>query len=233
MQLTPSYPNKSLRQLGICTPIGTEGVRLQGDEVIGRWASLRDYFGPNKRLLVEDFVNSAPEPEEIRRFTNLYAPLEWKGPSVPEWAMPTEGMEFRFGLEDWRSHQSFVRRIWDQLAEGSFENASIKGLSATDGFEFRDKQLLFRTRNLKKFLEVELLTAPLDRIRKCCRPGCETPYFVAPHLSQQYCSTMCSAWSQAEWKKKWWDEKGPEWRKKQKQKKLRRRPKGSKMLESE
>ncbi len=46
------------------------------------------------------------------------------------------------------------------------------------------------------------------RLRKCARPDCPNPYFVARHGKQTYCSDLCAAWKQRQLKRDWWRRKG-------------------------
>ena len=55
----------------------------------------------------------------------------------------------------------------------------------------------------------------------CARPGCAAPYFVARRGTQQYCSTDCADVMQDEWRRRWWKEKGNEWRRKRKRRNKR------------
>ncbi len=69
-------PNKSLPRLVICTPKGTEDVRLIDDKVVGRWSeSIAEWSGPRGRFLLEDFLNWSTHPEAIVLFTKQYAPV--------------------------------------------------------------------------------------------------------------------------------------------------------------
>jgi hypothetical protein len=189
--------------------IKVESVRIDGDEVVGRWMQdLTDFNGPRGRYLVEDFVNWPNEPADIERFTALYAPLDWREtPGVPDWALPSTGKEFRFKLDSWRQRQALFKRTWESLAGYSFGGAGIRGLGP-DGVRVRGNQLIYQAATLESFLQMEIFTAPLKRFRICTRPGCETPYFIARHLKQQYCSAECAEWAQAEWKKQWWGKRG-------------------------
>jgi hypothetical protein len=76
----------------------------------------------------------------------------------------------------------------------------------------RDGRLEYKAKSLSRLLHLELLSIPPARLRTCVRPGCNTPYFVAHHLGQRYCTESCARWAQGEWKRKWWNEFGAEWR---------------------
>jgi hypothetical protein len=55
-----------------------------------------------------------------------------------------------------------------------------------------------------------------DRMRYCANPACPAPYFIARRRSQKYCTDACALPAQREFKRAWWSEHGPEWRKKRK-----------------
>lgn len=70
---------------------------------------------------------------------------------------------------------------------------------------------------------VMFLLRSLDRLYMCRNPRCETPYFVALHRNQRFCSEPCAQVGQRESKHRWWDAKGTRWRK-QRAKKAKKRP---------
>lgn len=70
----------------------------------------------------------------------------------------------------------------------------------------------------------DYLRRNLHMLRTCAHPTCQTPLFIASKAAQVYCSDLCAAHAQSEYKTRWWSEKGPEWRraKRDKLKKSRR-----------
>lgn len=52
-----------------------------------------------------------------------------------------------------------------------------------------------------------------DRMKYCPNPTCVAPYFIAKRRSQKYCSYVCAAPAQKEFKRQWWAEHGDAWRK--------------------
>jgi hypothetical protein len=170
--------------------------------------------------LAEDFVNWSDDPGEIERFTRLYGPLRDEA---------KEGEEFRFSTDEWRGIQSILRHMWESRAGKSSLNTTLSG-GQYDIF-VRNRNFVFWAKSLEGFLWMELITATAERLRKCQRPKCPNPYFVARHLKQQYCSTLCAEWAQARSKKNWWEKKGTAWlgqrrkqRGKQSSKRATRRP---------
>ncbi len=81
---------------------------------------------------------------------------------------------------------------------------------AEDGetFRFVNDNLAYQTSNLYRLLLLELLSIDRDHLRKCARPDCPNPYFVAARWKQIYCSEPCAVWAQKASKRKWWSEKG-------------------------
>jgi len=231
---------KSLQILTICTPIGTEDVRLVGDRIVGRWQQrITEWSGLKGRLLLEDFLNWPTDSEAIVRFTQQYAPvlkdvwadfrvaplpkgtpmkeftLQGKELPAPVWKPaevqePNPGKEFQFPLEWWRESQRVFRQLWEAVANKS-QSASLSHRPLDDTIIMRDGKLLYSTGDLQSFFIMEFLSAPQERLRKCRRPDCESPYFVARHLRQQYCSPRCAEWAQAKAKKMWWSSEGKEW----------------------
>lgn len=214
-------PMNSLPTLTVCTPVGTEGVGVVGEKVIGRWGSqLTDFYGPRGRLLVEDFVNWPSDPKQIVRFTALYAPLSWHREVSFQKAQP--GRPFQFELDDWRHSQKFFKTVWEAAVLNDPPVRSVNILPENDVITMRDGKLVYVAGMLRTFLAMELFKLSPERLRKCPRPGCETPYFVARHLRQQYCSPACAEWAQAQWKKQWWEEEGKSWLKGRKKKSRKR-----------
>jgi len=204
--MNPYTPKNSRRQFAICTPIGTTQVRVEGNAIVGQWQeTLTEFSGFKGRLLVEDFLNWSPEPEQIARFTAMYAPL---GAPYPKVSIPAPGKPFQFSFDLWRSVQTYFQETWI-FAAGS-DHARFR-FSSADYLEIRGRELVYNAGSLEGFMRMELLTAPLDRLRYCEHPDCTTPYFVATHMKQQYCSPPCAAWGQAQSKKGWWQKRGPQW----------------------
>jgi hypothetical protein len=54
------------------------------------------------------------------------------------------------------------------------------------------------------------IIAQSRKVRICERSDCTTPYFIANHGKERYCSIDCSNWSQARLKKRWHEEQRTE-----------------------
>lgn len=196
-------------QVAVTTRIGTKGVRIEGDRIVGLWANATEFVGPKRRLLIEDFLNWDKDPRSIARFTTTYAPLLW---STPEVGLPCEEKEFSFYIEDWLRIQEHLQDVWRTICGSENKSTAFGGyFSETDGIEVQSGKLVLRASNLRLFMVMEIMAGPLERLRICKKPGCITPYFLAHHLKQTYCSPSCAEWAQREVKKKWWAESGESW----------------------
>lgn len=109
-------------------------------------------------------IPSAPAVE------GMYGPL---GEPYPKMSRPTPGAEFRFSIDLWREVQDYYSHAWTFRA---MSNANFVPLSSADHLEVRGKELVYRASSLASFMELELATAPLDRLRYCEGKGCGTPY---------------------------------------------------------
>jgi hypothetical protein len=206
-------PKKSVNRLRFSTLAGAEDVRLAGsNKFVGRFqANLKDFYALRKGRLIEEFLNWPSDPSAILHFTRKYGPLR---------AKPVEGKEFKFSWFEWTLDQRRLRSMWErrrvfQPQEWEQSNGSL--LLQKDG-------LTYRAENLYAYLCMDLVTCEPKRLRKCKRPDCTNPYFIAGHLKQRFCSDICAEWGQREWKKQWWKEHGEEWRNNRaKQMKLKRR----------
>jgi len=180
---------------------------------------------PDKRLF-EEFTNWPGDPASILRFTWRFGPLHAK-------AEP--GSKFRFRCDEWRDDQEGFRFLWELVhyepplqASDSWGKTTSQGFdevvrfdgaggwrlitSANDKWEYVDGALLYSTANLFRFMLFEMLAIPRERLRRCARPDCPHPFFVAVHLKQNYCSGPCAAWAQREWKRQWWADQGKQCR---------------------
>jgi hypothetical protein len=52
-----------------------------------------------------------------------------------------------------------------------------------------------------------------SKLKKCANPDCSSPFFIAGHGKQQYCSDLCAHAATLESRRKWFREHGAEWRK--------------------
>lgn len=203
-------PAKTKPGLRICTLARTVSAELVEDAVIGEWGRRAEpFFGPSVTggWLIQEFLNWSGDPAGVLRFTKRYGPLCDLSP---------EPGPFRMELSGWLALQEVYRIAWRGIAEGgkqSFRNGIWNApVEAGDRLLARNGEVLYLTHTLSWFVGLEACLLPLDRLRICSRPDCETPYFVAGHLRQNYCSEVCAQWGQRKAKLKWWAEQGQEWR---------------------
>ena len=198
-------PAKSLGKFRFCTLAGVKDVRLSGAKVVGRFQDrLKEFYGPPKRRLIEDFLNWPNDTKAILRFTLRYGPLQ---------AEPLESAEFQFFQDGWEMDQRHFQSVWEQAS--SFPDWQPTGGSLA----FRKGWLTYTAPSLYMFLYMDLVTCEAKRLKKCRRDDCPHPYFIAGHLKQRFCCDRCAEWGQRQWKKQWWQEHGESWRAERRQQK--------------
>jgi hypothetical protein len=203
---------------------------------VGRWCDALRWLAPREGLRpAEEFANYPRRVESIQKFTRKYGPL---------FIEPKPRGQFEFLLEHWHEAQDGFRFLWQLVASG-MTHGSWGQLGARDDLEtvvafgdaggwrlvpgrgdelvYVDRKLTYRTGTVFRFLVLDLLSREPVRLRKCKKPDCEHPYFVARHLNQSFCSDRCAAWGQSEWKRLWWTRKGKEWRAEQRKGSTRKR----------
>lgn len=239
MQLSNTTPAYSRRPFTFSTLAGVCDVSVTNDDskIVGRWCDELHWLIPRgDSSPAVDFANYIPRPESITAFTKKYGPL---------FVEPKTDGQFQFTVGEWLNVQEGFRLLWEVVASG-VKHGSWGKLGAHDDLEtvvrFDDSgeaevipgrgdrhayvggKLVCRTGTMLRFLVLDLLSRDRKRLRKCKRPSCFHPYFVARHLNQSFCSDRCAAWGQSEWKRLWWKQRGKQWRAEQRSKvKSRRR----------
>jgi hypothetical protein len=204
------------RQFHFCVLAGIKEVRLEGEQITGRWkTSLTRFYGPEKDRLVQDFANWGNDASDILRFTKKYGPLQQRA---------IAGESFSFSLSDWVKTQENFRRIWVGMHK---DHRIVAGWSFSPdeggALEYLDGRLVYTAGDLNAFLWLDFYTCKLERLRTCVRPSCPARFFIAHHLRQRFCSENCAGWGQRISKKIWWKRKGEQWRKKRNKLKARKR----------
>ena len=88
-------------------------------------------------------------------------------------------------------------------------------LSGIIGVDWKHRAFVYRPQTLlQEALHFLMQQSPKAKI--CCNPDCPAPYFIAPRSNARYCSGDCLQAVQRAAKRKWWEEKGTDWRKRQK-----------------
>ena len=183
------------------TTILTSGAPDEGPHIVGRWKQqLTELHLSGTGQLAYEFANYRNDEQAILRFTKKYGPLE-------RWGKPEPGKEFRFPASEWQAHQKQFKQVWESIEAGKLSAQIGNRLIIKNG------HLRCETRKLLGLLLADLFSCPRERLKKCCRPDCLTPYFIAHHLGQRFCCDVCAAWAQRKLKQQWWAEHGDEWRK--------------------
>jgi len=204
--------------------IPTWGVELDGETVRGHCEADLEKIKYQKRAsLLTDFLNWPQDPNAILKFTKKFGPIvvQRRMPSAKEGylihkGLPTwqlwPGASWTFSLRDWRELQLGLRNEWESRANSSQEDAHRVWLWHEDILRFHKtaNQISLQVANPARFLSISLNALPSERMKTCKRSmseGCPTPYFVATHLRQEYCSTECAAWAQRATKRAWWNQR--------------------------
>jgi hypothetical protein len=196
---THTAPGDKNRNFSIYFLVPTlNSVRLVGGQISGR---LTLAVGEAKPLpnLITNFLNWPTNDEDILRFTKKYGPIN----------TAEVGGGWSFGAEEWRGDQYFMQQAWGRDAIWGTQNECFGvGFDKSDRIWFyKDGHIVLERTELRQFLDDSLHAVPPERMKKCRRPaeeGCDTPYFIANHLHQEYCSVVCSAWAQRASKREWW-----------------------------
>lgn len=198
---TSLYRNRR-RPLRFCTLHGVEDVRLlKGNIIAGRWCEFPPLRGVGRQL-IKDFANWSARPDDVSRFTEEYGPIS--EPAVG-------GREFSFSVDVWAELQRSFRLDWERLVLKPRGRAYLVlrnklPVERGEGFLWLNRDFAYRTSTLYRLLLFELYSVPREDLRKCARPNCPKPYFVAKHGSQRYCSPPCADWAQKKEKREWWAE---------------------------
>jgi hypothetical protein len=171
--------------------------------------------------LLTDFVNTHAEGLE-RRFVS-----KWHEKTGLGWYLGT-GREVG-GEPNPVKVQKAVRELWEGKYKGLEDQAIAHGLSLVvprqeEGF-VDTSQLLFHVnwkngfiwaspRDLGDYVWLSLLQHS-QKLALCANKDneCPSPYFVRKKKGQKFCSEACAAPSQREFKRRWFQEHGEEWRK--------------------
>lgn len=204
----------SFRNISFLTLAGPEPAELAPGSmeiVVTPKNPLPEYCGQDDLYLCAEFANWPSDANQVLRFTRQYGSL---GP------FREDNEQYVFSIADWRTSQQKLRRLWEVSVDAAerlgnrnrdFGIETFKVETGEDFFWTREK-LVYRTKSLFRFIWIEFHCIPLDRLRKCADKDCKTPYFVAPHLGQRYCSDLCARSAQREAKKNWWQNCGTAWR---------------------
>jgi hypothetical protein len=193
--LTLSYSEKQVELRGDVVSVrnGRAYPRIRGIQPTSATSSSDDWG----RSLLEDFANCIGTPDAISRFTQKYDPLTARLRSG-------QRLNTKFAVVDWLRLQKDFRDAWDKLSRPrQLIHFAELPVVAKEEFHWWFSDLSYRTANLYRLLLLELYSLPRRSLRRCVRPSCETPYFVAAHLRQKYCAN-CKRVVRLEGKRRWW-----------------------------
>ena len=196
---THTAPGDKNRNFSIYFLVPTlNSVRLVGGQISGRVTLAEGEAKPLPNL-VTDFLNWPTDDKDILRFTKKYGPINTAEMGEP-WS---------FAAEEWRFTQHFMQVAWDRDAIWGTKNDCFGvGFDKSDRIWFyKDGRIVLERTGLLQYLDDSKFAVPPERMKQCRRPpeeGCDTPYFIANHLHQEYCSVVCSAWAQRASKREWW-----------------------------
>jgi hypothetical protein len=174
----------------------------------------------SQRFLTE-LVNLRDDPVAEKRFEERFRPmLPVRGWEPGRVALVKgrrgahEGFEQNAPLQEhrWRLREK-LRLVWNQsdarTRRWRIERLKHEALTQLDRRFLAPDAFNLTLPSLTPFERVlEHLGRCADRLRICGNEECPAPYFIARRRSQKYCSDDCSAPSQRELKRRWWDEHG-------------------------
>lgn len=213
MKSTPA--KNSIRTIVVYTlAAAVTEVHADGDWVVGSLSEIQEeFYGRNADTMIQDFANWPADIRAIVKFTKRYGPLTRNSVS---------GEPFRFHVDDWKEEQAGFQFHWKgsvkfQETPGQHVSTSVVPVQH-ELLVYQNHRLEYQAASLLRLLELNLSFCPPERIRCCRRPDCPTPYFIAHHLRQRFCSDVCARWGQSMWKRDWWEKHGNQWRKIRKKK---------------
>jgi hypothetical protein len=199
----------SLHRLAFFTLAGVTEAYIDGGLIQGKWSDNPQEIPSGKAgTLIVEFANWPDTPESIAKFTRKYGPLDVRRNLKSH----LTGDTFEFPFSRWRKLQRQFRGEWEAYVQMGGGDAEVIEVAPGEQLIRRKVGLAFRAATLSRLLIFSLASVPSERLRVCSRSGCSHPYFVARHLSQNYCSDACAQWGQKQWKLKWWAEHGKKWR---------------------
>jgi len=190
-------------------------AELHGEAIKGFVTMHEDKYQELPNVL-EKFLNLEPSPAAILKFTKQYGPVPLlKRPGREGFHQSDErtwrlwpGDDWEFTLDQWREQQTNLREAWRHRSRRKPGPQTID-LWHEDILQFHHTkdQISLHVCNLERFFKIRLHALPAERMKQCNRSiedGCKTPFFVAEHLRQEYCSHACASWAQRAIKREWW-----------------------------
>jgi hypothetical protein len=172
-----------------------------------------EHLTPTAETLME-FANCKADVAAIERFIRKHGP--------PLELYEKDGaLRFDFLLGRWSGLQNQFQMAWDGIIGLVGEHEPFRSFGGplkpwrrvqlNGVFEMGREGAIYLADDLYGAM-LPLLLSIHESARHCKNPGCKvTPYFIATHKRQEYCSGPCAAWGQRQAKLKWWADSGPEW----------------------
>ncbi len=114
---------------------------------------MKEFYGPRKGRLIENFVNWPTEEEEILRFTRLYGPLFDKA---------DPGKTFRFSVASWGDayggNKNVYRQLWELSKNEKCPDWEVKEPGQIETVSYRKGHLVFKVAHLYFFLYLDVVT---------------------------------------------------------------------------
>ncbi|MBI3475213.1 MAG: hypothetical protein HY010_05750 [Acidobacteria bacterium] len=217
-------------EFSVMVGVQSETVTLEQGNVVGRWADNSvDFIDLKSPLLCEKFANWQDTPEGIVAFTKKYGPLLLR-PCFRE----ERGHTFSFTVDDWRSCQASIRRLWNlkapnldifpdelavtlkrSIAEGTFvDSGTAVTVQSDEVLQFYPGKATLRVNTLARLIELEVSACPREYL-KVCR-FCQT-CFIEPDKRVVYCGKRkCRSQGKNESNRIAWHRNKAKWTKKHK-----------------
>jgi hypothetical protein len=181
-----------------------------------RRKTLARYAASRLETFLTQLANLRPEDEAGLRFVRKYGHMLSDLPSSEQWRHPfVATTPEQLDLARAKNLQHELQCIW---RSGTREARQFRVLmlakwaQESGSFTF---MLSPEAMHPGPFAQALLYLLNSDRALICGNPKCLAPYLFRPRdkKRQVYCSDLCAEFGQRESKKKWWADKGDEWRK--------------------
>jgi hypothetical protein len=188
--------------------------RKRGDHFLG------DKFSPREiEALLAEWVNVTTETDAaiarlVRHHPEVFSALP-EGQSAAHWDIVARVQNFlrlAWDAPDLRSREWYIfkaRMEWHQLTTFAplWEKRILQGGTPVNQLTDQEFSLYIHPPPLTPFERVMWHFHRIaEKARHCAHPECPAPYFFAAKKGQKYCSLECSAPSQRDQKRRWWQE---------------------------
>jgi len=184
----------------------------KAEEFVRHVANLPDELRTLSRL--KRFVDLLPNPHDL--YLNFFE-LESTGSEVTSCRkLERAEVESRFCVDWLLPFRDQLRAIWltPDWRQREWRVFKLREAAASPPVAASSALIWWQTPPEMKPVDLVLLhlLKAAERARYCANPDCPAPYFFATRRSQKYCSNNCASPAQSEFKRRWWAERGREWR---------------------